>query len=72
MELKIYLVKQRISIVDFAKQVGCSRTHLTEIVNGNRRVGKSLAKVISLATNGEVSEKEILQTYEERQGKKRL
>jgi len=35
--------------------------HLNDIVNGKRRVGKSLAKIIELTTNGAVTAEELLQ-----------
>ena len=60
MELKIYLVKNRISITDFSKQLGCSRMHLNDIVNDKRKCGKSLAQLIEIKTNGEVKAKELL------------
>jgi len=60
MELKVYLVRKRITVTDFAKKIGCSRSHLTEIVNGKRKVGKSLAMLIELATSGEVKSEELL------------
>ena len=61
MKLKIYLVMNKISITSFCKLIGCSRMHLNDIVNGKRRVGKSLAKIIELTTNGAVTAEELLQ-----------
>ena len=60
MQLKIYLVKNKISIKDFADSIGCSRNHLGEIMNGRRKIGNSLAKLIEIKTNGEVKAEELL------------
>lgn len=64
MELKIYLVKNKIKIQDFAKMLGCSRTHLGEVMNGKKKSGPTLAKLIELTTNGEVKAQEILNAYQ--------
>lgn len=60
MQLKIYLVKNKITITDFANSLGCSRTHLGEIMNGRRKIGSSLAQLIEIKTNGEVKAEELM------------
>lgn len=60
MKLKLYLVENRISITDFCKEIGCSRMHLNDIVNGKRKCGKSLALLIELKTNGKVTAQDLL------------
>jgi hypothetical protein len=60
MNLKIYLVKKKISITDFSKELGCSRGHLTGVVNGKIRIGSSLAQLIELKTNGEVKADDLM------------
>lgn len=60
MELKLYLVRNKISITDFSKKIGCHRSYLSEIVNGTKIPGKRLAKDIELATNGEIKAEELL------------
>lgn len=64
MELKLYLVKNRIKVQDFAKKLGCSRTHLSEVINGKKRAGSSLAKLIELTTNGEITAEEVIDLYQ--------
>jgi DNA-binding transcriptional regulator YdaS (Cro superfamily) len=60
MELRVYLFQKRISVTDFSKSLGCSRIHLSEIVNGRRIPSLLLAKAIERATNGEVTAEELL------------
>ena len=60
MKLKLYLVEKRISITDFSNKIGCSRMHLNDIVNDKRKCGKSLAKLIEIATNGDVKAEDLL------------
>lgn len=71
MELKLYLVKNRIKIHEFAERLGCSRTHLTEVINGKKKAGLTLAKFIEQITNGEVTTEEILNAYQPKRELKR-
>lgn len=64
MELKIWLVKNRKKIQDFAKELGISRTHLGEIMNGKKKASPTLAKLIEFTTNKEVMAEEILNAYQ--------
>jgi DNA-binding transcriptional regulator YdaS (Cro superfamily) len=63
MDLKLYLVKNRIKVHEFAQRLGCSRTHLSEVINGKKKAGLTLAKMIELLTNGEVTSEEVLNEY---------
>ena len=65
MDLRTYLFQKRISITKFSKTLGCSRIHLSEIVNGRRIPSMMLAKHIELLTNGEVKAKELLKEKDE-------
>jgi len=60
MELRDYLHKNRIKIIDFARQLEYGRTYINEIVNGTKRPGKRLAKEIERQTGGEVTVRELL------------
>lgn len=60
MKLKLYLVENRISITDFCKELGCSRGHLTGIVNEKIKCSKTLAKLIEKITEGQVTMQELL------------
>lgn len=60
MDLKIYLVRNKITITDFSKKIGCSRGHLNGIVNGKIKIGNSLAQLIEIKTNGEVKAVDLL------------
>lgn len=60
MKLKDYLFHNGISIQDFADKLEYSRTHLSQIVNGQSKPSKRLAKAIEQLTNGQVTAKELL------------
>lgn len=60
MKLKIWLVINKITITAFAEEVGITRTHLGEIINGRRKSGSTLAKLIEIKTNGEVKAEELM------------
>jgi DNA-binding transcriptional regulator YdaS (Cro superfamily) len=60
MELKVWLVRHKRKIKDFADELGITRTHLGEIMSGRRNISRSLAKFIELATNGDVKAEDLL------------
>lgn len=60
MELKIYLVKNRLTIKEFCEMVNYSRNQISGVINGKLRPSKKLAKIIEKATNGEVTVEELL------------
>lgn len=66
MELKLYLVKNRLTINEFSEMLNYSRTHLSAIINGRLSPSKKLAKMIEKATNGEVSIKELLHNNQDK------
>lgn len=55
MDLREYLFRKRKSIATFSREIDCSRGHISKIVNGDRKPGKKLAKIIERATAGWVS-----------------
>lgn len=68
MNLREYLFKKRITPTDFARAINYHPSYLQAITRGERLPGKKLAKIISDATNGEVTieellEQEILEKY---------
>ena len=65
MDLKVYLVRNNITVNDFSEKIGCSRVYLSHIITGHQKPSKRLAKDISSATNGEVSI-EYLLTFKEK------
>lgn len=67
MDLRIYLFNKRLSVTKFSKILGCSRIHLSEIVNGRRVPSLVLAKSIERETNGEVTAKELLKKIDDAQ-----
>jgi DNA-binding transcriptional regulator YdaS (Cro superfamily) len=64
MDLRTYLFQKRISVTDFAKNLGCSRVHLNGIINGSRKPSLLLSKSIERATNGEVKAEELMKIKE--------
>lgn len=65
MNLRNYLFNKRISVTKFSKMLGCSRVHLSGVINGQRLPSLMLAKSIELATNGEVKAESLLQENKE-------
>lgn len=55
MKLSQYLSENNLSTTEFAEQVGCDRSAVVKIKNGNRRPRKDLAERIFKATNGAVT-----------------
>ncbi len=60
MELKVWLVRNKLKIKDFADELGITRTHLGEIMSGRRNASLSLARFIELKTKGEVKAEDLL------------
>lgn len=60
MELRIYLVKNRLTIKEFCEKIGYSRNQISGIIHGRLKPSPRLAKQIELATNGEVTANELL------------
>jgi hypothetical protein len=60
MELKVWLAKNRITVVEFSRIVDYSRGHLSGVINGSYKCGRRLAKTIEKATKGEVKAEELM------------
>ncbi len=65
MELREYLFRNYLTVIDFAKQINHSRTYLSLIVGGHKIPSRKLAKIIQDATKGEVTAEEILNARED-------
>ncbi len=61
MELRDYLHFARKSIVDFAKEAGVSRHHISRIVNRRDKPSLTLARYIEVITGGEVTVKDLME-----------
>ena len=60
MDLREYLFRKRLTVKEFSETLDYTRTHLSQIINGNRRPSKRLAKAIEELTEGEVTIHELL------------
>lgn len=60
MDLRRWLFDEKLSVTEFSKRLGCSRIHLSEIVNGRRIPSLMLAKAIENATHGKVNVSELM------------
>ena len=60
MQLKLYLIKNRLTIKEFCEMIGYSRNQISGIANGKLKPSIRLARVIENATNGEVTVEELL------------
>lgn len=65
MDLREYLFRKRITVKEFSETLDYTRTHLSQIINGNRNPSKRLARSIEKATNGEVTAEELLKGKKE-------
>jgi hypothetical protein len=61
MDLKDYLYFSRKTIVNFAKEVGVSRHHMSRIVNKRDKPSRLLARYIEEITGGEVTIKDLME-----------
>ena len=59
MKLDKYLKNNEVSQADFARRVGVTRHHISQIVNNLRNPSLELATIIEQATKGEVSMKDL-------------
>lgn len=59
MHLRLYLVKENITQVEFANRIEYHVIYLRDIIAGRRNPGKRLIKAIVQATNGEVTEEDL-------------
>lgn len=62
MDLREYLFRKQISIADFSKKIGYSRTYISLIVHKKMKPSKRLAAAIEEATEGIVKVKDLLGT----------
>ncbi len=60
MDLREYFFRKEISATDFAKEIGFTRSYISNIANKKIKPGRKLALVIEKATNGNVTVKELL------------
>lgn len=60
MRLKLYLVKNRLTIKEFCEMIGYSRNQISGIANGTLKPSLRLAMVIEKATNGEVKVEDLM------------
>ncbi len=65
MELKEYLIKNRIPVTEFAESIGYTRNYINLIVNKRVVPSSRLALVIEKATDGEVTTSELLKNNKE-------
>lgn len=70
MSLRDWLYFKRMTVKDFAQQIGICRMHASSIVNQRLRPGERLAKDIEQFTGGEITQEELL-GYEIKKRKKR-
>lgn len=59
MNLRVYLARENMTQVDFAKSIDFHIKYLRDVIAGRKNPGKRLIKAIFDATNGEVTEKDL-------------
>jgi DNA transposition AAA+ family ATPase len=66
MKLDEFIDTRKMTITRLADDIGYSRTHLTEVLNGRKRPGKKLIKALMQATNGKANLEGLLNAYKDR------
>jgi transcriptional regulator with XRE-family HTH domain len=59
MNLKVYLTTMNMTMRDFCRVLDIKPAYMSRIANGHIKPGRHLAKIISMATNGQVSFEKI-------------
>lgn len=60
MDLREYLYRHRMTVKTLSELLECSRTYLSEIINGKSFPSKRFAKDVERVTNGEVKAIELM------------
>lgn len=61
MELKMWLLKNKLTITEFAIMIGYNKNHVGSVSTGYIRAGKGLAYAIEMATGGQVKAKSLME-----------
>lgn len=59
-KLKIYLVKNNMTLTAFCEKINYDITYISKIAKGRRKPGIKLAKIIQEATGGEVTIEDLM------------
>ena len=59
MNLRMYLARENMTQVEFAKRIEFHVIYLRDVIAGRKNPGKRLVKAIVQATNGEVTEEDL-------------
>lgn len=65
MNLREYLFFEKLSVTNFAKKIGISRTHLTAVISKKTRPSLHLSKLIEIETKGKVTLDELREGFNE-------
>jgi len=60
MKLRMYLVKNRITVAKFSKMMGYNSSYFSQLLCGNKKFSKTAAILIEFLTNGEVKAEDVL------------
>jgi DNA-binding transcriptional regulator YdaS (Cro superfamily) len=63
MELRDYLHVKRLKVNEFARIIRFDRNYVSSMKYGKLKPGEKFIRSVEEATQGEVSEKDLLQTY---------
>ena len=64
--IRTYCYSINIPIQHFAEQIGISKTHLFNYIDGKNNISKEVAEKIEKITNGELSSAELLSLNQKR------
>jgi transcriptional regulator with XRE-family HTH domain len=60
MPIKLYTLKNGLTLTAFAEMLGYSRDYISALANGNIKMGGPIAKKIEKVTNGEITISELM------------
>lgn len=60
MKLIEYMFRKKMTIGTLAEKIGYDRSYLSEVMRGNKKAGKKLAKALEIETEGFITAQELL------------
>lgn len=66
MSLRIYLLKKGMTIAQFARSIDFQPSYIAAIARGKVKAGRKVARIIEMATDGQIKAEEIIAIYTER------
>ncbi len=66
MNIREYLFRQEITMSSFARKIDYERSYLSIVMKGKQKPGRKFIAAVERASNGNVTEEDILNNYKEK------